>query len=110
MEQQENLNNTLKQRILARKQQQNNAVEATTQDKVSVLELLQTQVNILLNRVSELEEASNSTIEAMRSKLSEIDNIVIENTLDIETLKEKTIVKSSIDLKKTESKLNKRLL
>lgn len=109
MEQQENLNNTLKQRILARKQQQNNAVEATT-DKVSVLELLQTQVNILLNRVSELEEASNSTIEAMRSKLSEIDNIVIENTLDIETLKEKTIVKSSIDLKKTESKLNKRLL
>lgn len=110
MEQQENLNNTLKQRILARKQQQNNAVEATTQDKVSVLELLQTQVNILLNRVSELEEASNSTIESMRSKLSEIDNIVIENTLDIETLKEKTIVKSSIDLKKTESKLNKRLL
>lgn len=107
----ENLNNTLKQKILAKKQQQSAQTVDTAKDRFCVLEILQRQVDILLNRVADLEETSNKTIESMRSKFEELDNIIIDNSLDIENLNEKTIAKAtSIDLKKTESKLNRKLL
>ena len=107
----ENLNNSLKQKILAKKQLQNTQAPELSKDRVCILEILQKQVDILLNRVADLEETSNKTIESMRTKLEDIDSVIIENSLDIENLKEKTIAKSaSIDLRKTESKLNRKLL
>ena len=105
----ENLNNSLKQKILAKKQLQNTQAPELSKDRVCILEILQKQVDILLNRVADLEETSNKTIESMRTKLEDIDSVIIENSLDIENLKDKTIAKSaSIDLRKTESKLNRK--